>query len=60
MQLRLLQFTQLAPPMPQFCLVVPAMQVVPAQQPFGQDTASHTQLPLTQRAPVPQAAAVPQ
>jgi hypothetical protein len=47
-QLWLLQWSQLAPPVPQLCLVVPAMQTVPAQQPFGQEVASQTQLPLTQ------------
>jgi hypothetical protein len=36
------------------------MQVFPAQHPLGHDVASHTQAPLTQRWPAPQAGPVPQ
>jgi hypothetical protein len=37
-----------APPLPQFPLLVPAMHMDPEQHPFGHETASHTQPPLTQ------------
>ncbi len=52
---------QLAPFFPQAELEVPAWQrPLLSQQPFGQEVASQTQLPLTQWVPVPQAAWVPQ
>ena len=58
-QLWFLQFTHVAPPVPQAFFAVPSMHILPMQQPFGQDVASQTQLPLRQRLPVPQAAVVP-
>ena len=48
------QATQPAPPMPQVA-VDRTWHAPPEQQPFGHDTASHTQLPPTQRFPVPHA-----
>jgi hypothetical protein len=39
---------------------VPGAQVVPAQQPDGQEVASQMQLPPTQRCPAAQAAPLPQ
>ena len=50
---------QAAPPAPQV-LALGALQVVPEQQPFGQEVASHTQAPPTQRWPAPHAAPGPQ
>ena len=47
-----MQFLHVPPPVPQFPLLVPGMHVVPEQQPFGQEVASHTQLPPTQCLPV--------
>jgi hypothetical protein len=41
---------------PQVALSVPGRQVVPEQQPFGHEVASHTQAPSTQRWPAVQAA----
>jgi hypothetical protein len=42
------------PPEPQYMVDVPARQVVPSQQPFGQLTPSHTQAPATQCCIAPQ------
>ena len=53
------QAWQLPPPTPQLSSVG-ALQVVPAQQPLGQEKASHTHAPDTQRCPVAQAAPAPQ
>jgi hypothetical protein len=54
-----LQSTQALPPAPHLRLEVPARQVVPSQQPFGQLVESQTQLPPTQRWPLPQLVQVP-
>jgi hypothetical protein len=57
----MLQIVQEAPPVPH-ADGVGGMVQVPAllQQPLGQDVASHTQLPLTQRWPAAHAGALPQ
>jgi hypothetical protein len=50
---------QVAPPIPQASIVVGVLQVLPVQQPLGQEKASHTQAPATQRCPATHAAPAP-
>jgi hypothetical protein len=54
-----LQVVQAPPPVPQRAREAET-QVVPSQQPFGQEVGSQTQAPATQRRPAPQTGPVPQ
>ena len=54
-----LQVVQAPPPVPQRASVAET-QVVPSQQPFGQEVASQTQVPATQRRPAPHTGPLPQ
>lgn len=49
-----------APPIPQLPLLVPGWHPLDEQQPVGQEIASHTHAPETQRRPLLQAGALPQ
>jgi len=53
------QFWQAAPPVPQLALLVPARQMVIAQQPPGHEIGSQAQVPFTQRCPARHAAPLP-
>ena len=54
------QVWQASPPAPQAASVLPAWQVLPAQQPLGQLVPSQTQAPPRQRCPLAHGAPVPQ
>ena len=54
-----LQVVQAPPPAPQRASVAET-QVVPSQQPFGQEVGSQTHAPATQRRPAPHAGPLPQ
>lgn len=53
------QSSQAEPPLPQLVSVVPGKHAPAEQQPLGQDVASHTHAPPTQRCPTPHGSAVP-
>jgi hypothetical protein len=53
------QVWQARPPAPQAAVLLPGMQVVPAQQPPAHEAPSQTQAPATQCSPLPQGAPLP-
>ena len=53
------QLTHVTPPEPHFPFDVPGLHTPLSQQPVGQDVASHTQAPFTQRLPVAHGSVTP-